>query len=95
MRNFVRKNMHLSCRPSIQQSKRRQALMSASVQDEVEVLFEGEIYQRNRDVLLDSDGDVGYTTTYYDEISEMNWEGAHARMDDIGVSSIDIGGDEE
>ena len=50
MRNFVRKNMHLSCRPSIQQSKRRQALMSASVQDEAEVLFEGEISQRNSDV---------------------------------------------
>ena len=102
MRNFVRKNMHLTCRASIQQSKRRQALMAASVQDEAEVLFEGEIPQRNGDVQLDSDGDVGYTyakvgytTTYYDEISEMNWEDAHARMDDIGVSSIDIGGDEE
>ena len=55
MRNFVRKNMHLSCRPSIQQSKRRQALMAASVQDEAEVLFEGEISQRNSDILLDSE----------------------------------------
>lgn len=33
MRNFVRKNMHLSCRPTIQQSKRRQALMAANMED--------------------------------------------------------------
>ena len=33
MRNFVRKNMHLSCRPSIQQSKRRQALMTANMEE--------------------------------------------------------------
>lgn len=34
MRNFVRKNMHLSCRPSIQQSKRRQALMTANMEED-------------------------------------------------------------
>ena len=33
MRNLVRKNMHLSCRPTIQQSKRRQALMAASMEE--------------------------------------------------------------
>ena len=73
MRNFVRKNMHLSCRPSIQQSKRRQALMAASVQDEAEVLFEGEISQRNSDVLLDSeDGlcDISCSSISVDEGEE-------------------------
>ena len=34
--NFVRKNLHKFCIPKIQQSKRRQALMAASVQDEDE-----------------------------------------------------------
>jgi len=34
MRNFVRKTMHLSCRPSIQQSKRRQALMVANMEED-------------------------------------------------------------
>jgi len=34
LRNFVRKNMHLSCRPSIQQSKRRQALMAANMEED-------------------------------------------------------------
>ena len=51
----MKKHMSRSCRPSIQQSKRRQALMAASVQDEAEVLFEVEISQRNGDVQLDSD----------------------------------------
>lgn len=79
MRNFVRKNMHLSCRPSIQQSKRRQALMAASVQDEAEVLFEGEIYQRNGDVdhncdhVLDCEGglwDISCSSISIDEGEE-------------------------
>lgn len=73
MRNFVRKNMHLSCRPSIQQSKRRQALMAASVQDEAEVLFEGEISQRNAAFVLDSeDGlcDISCSSISIDEGEE-------------------------
>ena len=73
MRNFVRKNMHLSCRPSIQQSKRRQALMAASVQDEAEVLFEGEISQRNATFVLDSeDGlcDISCSSISIDEGEE-------------------------
>ena len=55
MKNPVAKHFRKFCKPSIQQSKRRQALMAASVQDEDEVLFEGEISQRNSDVLLDSE----------------------------------------
>lgn len=55
MRNPVAKHFRKFCKPSIQQSKRRQALMAASVQDEAEVLFEGEIPQRNSDILLDSE----------------------------------------
>lgn len=55
MRNFVRKNMHLTCRANIQQSKRRQALMAASVQAEAEVSFEVEISQRNAAFVLDSE----------------------------------------
>lgn len=73
MRNFVRKNMHLSCRPSIQQSKRRQALLAASVQDDAEVLFEGEISQRNSDILLDSEGslcDISCSSISIDEGEE-------------------------
>ena len=48
MRNFVRKNMHLSCRPTIQQSKRRQALMTANMEE------------NNSDVLLDSEDEGCY-----------------------------------
>jgi len=48
MRNFVRKNMHLSCRPTIQQSKRRQALMAANMEE------------NNSDVLLDSEDEGCY-----------------------------------
>ena len=55
MRNFVRKNMHLSCRPSIQQSKRRQALMTASVQDNDEHDFNTAFSQRNTAFVLDSE----------------------------------------
>ena len=49
MRNFVRKNMHLSCRPSIQQSKRRQALMAANMEEDHE-----------RDIPLDSEDEGCY-----------------------------------
>ena len=49
MKSPVAKHFRKFCKPSIQQSKRRQALMAASVQDEAEVLFEGEISQRNGD----------------------------------------------
>ena len=56
MKSPVAKHFRKFCKPSIQQSKRRQALMAASVQDEAEVLFEGEISQRNSDVQLDCEG---------------------------------------
>lgn len=85
MRNFVRKNMHLSCRPSIQQSKRRQALMAASAQDEAEVLFEGEISQRN--------GDVDHDCDHVLDSEDGLWDDT---LSDIGTSSISINeGDEE
>ena len=58
MKNPVAKHFRKFCKPSIQQSKRRQALMAASAQDEAEVLFEGEISQRNSDVQLDSEDDL-------------------------------------
>ena len=67
MRNFVRKNMHLSCRPSIQQSKRRQALMAASVQDEDEHDFNTAFSQRNGDVQLDSEDGL-----WDDVLSDVN-----------------------
>lgn len=67
MRNFVRKNMHLSCRPSIQQSKRRQALMAASVQDEDERDFNTSFSQRNSDVQLDSEDGL-----WDDVLSDVN-----------------------
>ena len=53
--NFVRKNLHKFCIPKIQQSKRRQALMAASVQDEDEHDFNTAFSQRNGDVQLDSE----------------------------------------
>ena len=55
MKNPVAKHFRKFCKPSIQQSKRRQALMAASVQDEAEVLFEVEIPQRNTAFVLDSE----------------------------------------
>ena len=55
MRNFVKKHMSKTCRPSIQQSKRRQALMAASVQDNDEHDFNTAFSQRNGDVQLDSE----------------------------------------
>ena len=39
MRNPVAKHFRKFCKPSIQQSKRRQALMLATLQDEEESLF--------------------------------------------------------
>jgi len=67
MRNFVRKTMHLSCRPSIQQSKRRQALMAASVQDEDEHDFNTSFPQRNDDVQLNSEDGL-----WEDVLSDVN-----------------------
>ena len=55
MRNFVKKHMFKTCRPTIQQSKRRQALMATSVQDEDEHDFNTSFPQRNGDVQLDSE----------------------------------------
>ena len=55
MKNPVARHFRKFCKPSIQQSKRRQALMAASVQDEAEVLFEVEIPQRNTAFVLDSE----------------------------------------
>lgn len=85
MRNFVRKNMHLSCRPSIQASKRRQALMnvnsltSTPAQDEADLAFNPSFSPRSSDVTLYSDDEV--------------WESDNTN-NDIGVSSIDIGGED-
>ena len=58
MRNFVRKNMHLSCRPSIQQSKRRQALMTANMEEdhESDIPLDSEDGLRD-DVLSDEEWD--------------------------------------
>ena len=36
MRNFVKKHMSKTCRPTIQQSKRRQALMVANMEEDHE-----------------------------------------------------------
>ena len=73
MRNPVARHFRKFCKPSIQQSKRRQALMAASVQDEAEVLFEGEISQRNAAFVLDSeDGlcDISCSSISIDEGEE-------------------------
>ena len=67
MRNFVRKNMHLSCRPTIQQSKRRQALMTASVQDNDEHDFNTAFSQRNTAFVLDSEDGL-----WDDVLSDVN-----------------------
>ena len=48
MRNFVKKHMFKTCRPTIQQSKRRQALMVANMEE------------NNSDVLLDSEDEGCY-----------------------------------
>ena len=55
MRNPVAKHFRKVCRPSIQQSKRRQALMAASVQDNDEHDFNTAFSQRNTAFVLDSE----------------------------------------
>lgn len=79
----MKKHMSRSCRPSIQQSKRRQALMAASVQDEAEVLFEGEFSQRNRDF----DHDCEHVLDFEDGL----WDDT---LSDVSCSSISIGDEE-
>jgi len=49
LRNFVKKHMFKTCRPSIQQSKRRQALMVANMEEDHE-----------SDIPLDSDDERCY-----------------------------------
>ena len=75
--------MHLSCRPSIQQSKRRQALMAASVQDEAERDFNTPFSQRNSDV----DHDCDHVLDSEDSL----WENV---LNDVSCSSISIGDEE-
>ena len=79
MRNFVKKHMSKTCRPTIQQSKRRQALMAASVQDNDEHDFNTAFSQRNGDVQLDSE----------------NEGCSDSGMNDVGTSSISINEGEE
>ena len=66
------------CRPSIQASKRRQALMATSVQEEADRAFNPSFPPRSSVISLDSDEDV--------------WD-TYLVSDDIGVSGIDIGGE--
>ena len=49
MRNFVKKHMSKTCRPTIQQSKRRQALMAANMEED-----------RESDIPLDSEDEGCY-----------------------------------
>ena len=67
MRNPVAKHFRKVCRPTIQQSKRRQALMAASVQDEDEHDFNTAFSQRNGDVQLDSEDGL-----WDDVLSDVN-----------------------
>ena len=67
MRNPVAKHFRKVCRPTIQQSKRRQALMAASVQDEDEHDFNTSFPQRNDDVQLDSEDGL-----WEDVLSDVN-----------------------
>lgn len=67
MRNPVAKHFRKVCRPTIQQSKRRQALMAASVQDEDEHDFNTSFPQRNGDVQLDSEDGL-----WDDVLSDVN-----------------------
>lgn len=55
MKNPVTKHFRKFCKPSIQQSKRRQALMAASVQDNDEHDFNTSFSQRNTTFVLDSE----------------------------------------
>ena len=79
MKNPVAKHFRKVCRPSIQQSKRRQALMAASVQDEDEHDFNTSFSQRNDAFVLDSEDEWCYDSG----------------MNDVGTSAISINGDEE
>lgn len=75
MRNPVAKHFRKVCRPSIQQSKRRQALMAASVQDNDEHDFNTSFSQRNTTFVLDSEDEGCYDSG----------------MNDVNTSSIQIG----
>ena len=55
MRNPVAKHFRKVCRPTIQQSKRRQSLMAASVQDNDEHDFSTTFPRRNTAFVLDSE----------------------------------------
>lgn len=63
----MRKNLHKFCIPKIQQSKRRQALMAASVQDNDEHDFNTSFSQLNGDVQLDSEDGL-----WDDVLSDVN-----------------------
>ena len=67
MRNPVAKHFRKVCRPTIQQSKRRQALMAASVQDEDEHDFNTAFSQRNDAFVLDSEDGL-----WDDVLSDVN-----------------------
>ena len=67
MRNPVAKHFRKVCRPSIQQSKRRQALMAASVQDNDERDFNTSFPQRNTAFVLDSEDGL-----WDDVLSDVN-----------------------
>lgn len=67
MRNPVAKHFRKVCRPTIQQSKRRQALMAASVQDNDEHDFNTAFSQRKGDVQLDSEDGL-----WEDVLSDVN-----------------------
>ena len=67
MRNPVAKHFRKVCRPTIQQSKRRQALMAASVQDNDEHDFNTSFSQRNTAFVLDSEDGL-----WEDVLSDVN-----------------------
>jgi hypothetical protein len=66
------------CRPSIQASKRRQALMATSAQNQANLAFNPSFSPQSGVISLDSGEEV--------------WENDNTN-NDIGVSSIDIGGE--
>lgn len=82
--NFVRKNLHKFCIPKIQQSKRRQALMAASVQDEDEHDFNTSFPQRN--------GDVDHNCDHVLDCEGGLWDDT---LSDVSCSSISINEGEE
>ena len=67
MRNPVAKHFRKFCIPKIQQSKRRQALMAASVQDNDEHDFNTSFSQRNTAFILDSEDGL-----WDDSMSDVN-----------------------